>query len=553
MKQYLDIARNILDKGEWKGNRTGIRTKVLPNQFFSHDMSHGFPLLTTKKVAFKTMATELEGFIKGVTSKQWYQDRGCHIWDEWCNNEQLPKKMIMLDKNENEIWEYISDTEKQNWQKKNPDLGPLGYSHGWRNFNGDYTPVPFIWTDLDKTIDIQYESEPSDRPVGKEIEGKYGVYTVISYDGKDKYHNDRYSVKFHNSGFIKDNLNLSQVMKGKVFDIYYPNICGVACVGDYSFFQDPVMLEKLKSQWRQMIHRCYNKKHCLYKKYGAKGIYVENRWLIFANFLEDIQSLEGWNHKLECWSDYQLDKDIKEKKYYGKESCVWCNRSENSNYTSQNYIFDAVSPKGIVYKNNIGLARFCRQHNLKTKIVEASIKNNSNTHHGWKFIRHKNLDTHTKRGIDQFDNIIKTLKTNPDDRRIVCSAWNPVQLSRMALPPCHLLWVLTHINGKLHLHWTQRSCDMFLGVPFNIASYGLLLVLICKETGLIPGNLSGTLCDCHIYEDHIDKFKIQLSRPPKDLSQIEFRDWNGIYNWKATDMKLTDYDPYPTIRAKVAV
>lgn len=97
------------------------------------------------------------------------------------------------------------------------------------------------------------------------------------------------------------------------------------------------------------------------------------------------------------------------------------------------------------------------------------------------------------------------------------------------------------------------SCDYFLGVPFNIASYALLLELICKETNLKPGNLSGTFCDCHIYEDHIPQMEEQISRSPKQLPSLEFLQWNGIYDWHYDDVKLINYDPHPPIKGKVAV
>ena len=302
MKAYLDILSNVKNNGQWKSNRTGVRTLVLSNQHFSHDMHSGFPLLTTKRVAFKTMATELEGFIGGVTSKKWYKDRGCNIWNEWAN----PKAVDLAVRDGAEAIYDADMLENPEYRKleqeRVDDLGPI-YGYQWRKFNAVY--------------------------------------------------------------------------------------------------------------------------------------------------------------------------------------------DEDDNGTMETY--------------------------------------------------------------DQFDEIIQKLKTNPDDRRLVCSAWNPVQLSRMALPPCHLVWILTHINGYLHLHWTQRSCDLFLGVPFNVASYGLLLELLCKESGLKPGNLSGMLCDCHIYEDHLEAVDIQLARGIKPLPSFGLTTWNGIYNWKATDCIFNNYDPYPSIKAKVAV
>jgi thymidylate synthase len=287
MKSYLDIVQKVLDKGKLKGNRTGVRTLVVPNIHFSHDMADGFPLLTTKKMAVKSIAVELEGFIGGVTKKSWYQERNCKIWDEWNN----PKSN---DKN---------------------DLGPI-YGYQWRNFN-----LPYYF-EVEKVKD--YTSNPE------------GMYT---------YH--------------------------------FPT--------------------------------------------------------------------------------------------------------------------------------------------------------------------------------DQLVQIVEKLHHNPDDRRMVCSAWNPQQISEMALPPCHLMFVITHLDGVLNLHWTQRSCDLMLGVPFNIASYALLLELLCKEANMTPGNLSGMLCDCHIYENHIDGAKEQLTREPKPLPTLELLNWQNIWSWTHEDMKVHNYSPAPKISMEVAV
>jgi thymidylate synthase len=291
--QYLNILRDLVEKGEVKQNRTGIDTLVLPPRTLTHDMSNGFPLITTKQVGIKTVATELEFFIKGLVDKQWLLDRNCHIWDQWCNPRLVPDGM-------NEI-------ERKEYQLKEKRLGPV-YGSQWRNFNNG----------------IRY-SEVDDR---------------IDYDHPSK---------------------------------------------------------------------------------------------------------------------------------------------------------------------------------------------------------------------DQFKSIIEKLKNNPDDRRMVCSAWNPLQLDEMALPPCHLMFVIQHINGKLHLNWSQRSCDFFLGIPFNLASYALLLQLICEETNMIPGTVTGNLIDVHLYKNHIEAAKEQLSRKPYDLPEIRTRNSNSIFDWEAKNTVVLGYKSHSRIKAEVAV
>lgn len=268
MRQYLDIVHDTLTNGVWKETRTDLRAMTTFGQVFRHDMAEGFPLLTTKRMAFKSMWTELEGFIKGITSKLWYTDRGCNIWNSWSNP---------LGYNDN-------------------DLGPI-YGYQWRHFN----------------------------------------------------------------------------------QVYDENDNG-------------------------------------------------------------------------CWERY-----------------------------------------------------------------------------------------------DQLDTIINTLKNDPDDRRMVCSAWNPVQMDRMALPPCHVLWNVVVLNNKLNLVWHQRSCDLMLGVPFNIASYATLLLLLAKEASLEPGVLQATFADCHIYDNQIGGAREQLSRSPRTLPYVDIGDHSSIYNWDSSNVALMNYLPHSKI------
>ena len=158
-----------------------------------------------------------------------------------------------------------------------------------------------------------------------------------------------------------------------------------------------------------------------------------------------------------------------------------------------------------------------------------------------------------KPGVDQVKNAIEQIKTNPTNRRIVVSAWNPVDMPRMALPPCHIMHQVLVENGKLNLIWTQRSCDMFLGVPYNIASYALLLMLYADEAGLKPGVLKGELHDVHIYENHIPQVREQLSRTPHKLPTVEIVNPTGMLNWVADGgFTLRDYVCHERLRGDVA-
>jgi len=288
MKAYLDIIRNILEKGEVKENRTGINTVAIAGAMFEHDMKDGFPLLTTKSVPFRLVASELEFFIKGLTDKEWLIKENNHIWDEWCSPD---------------IVSYGTDEDTKQKMKQERELGPI-YGWQWRNFGAKY--------------------------------------------------------------------------------------------------------------------KAYDK-----------------------------------------------------------------------------------SPEGS--------------------------------------------------GIDQLKKLVETLKKNPNDRRMIVSAWNPVDIHRMALPPCHYGFQVTVINGKLNLLWNQRSVDSALGLPFNIASYALLLHLLAKEAGLKEGKLIGFLGDTHVYENHIEGLKEQIKREPYSLPKIETKNFTSIFDWKYSDSEIIDYKKHPTIKFEIAV
>ena len=155
-------------------------------------------------------------------------------------------------------------------------------------------------------------------------------------------------------------------------------------------------------------------------------------------------------------------------------------------------------------------------------------------------------------GVDQIVNLIKGIKENPNSRRHILSAWNPAEISQMSLPPCHAFSQFYVVDAKLSCQLYQRSCDMFLGVPFNIASYSLLTHLIAKECNLGVGEFIHTLGDFHIYHEHFDQVLIQLNRIPKKLPQLSFSKKN-IFDYNINDFKLLNYDHYPSIKAKMNV
>lgn len=288
MRSYLSLVQHILDHGEWKENRTGVDTKAVAGMMFEHDMSTWFPLLTTKRVPFRLVASELEFFIKWITDKQWLIDRDNHIRDERCSPDIIP---------------YSHDSEIQAKMKIERELWPV-YWYQWRNF-----------------------------------------------------------------------------------------------------------------------------------------------WWEYSN-----------------------------------------------------------------YNNSIG-----------------------------------------KDWVDQLHKVVDTLKNNPSDRRMIVMAWNPQVLHRQALPPCHYWFQVTVINGKLNLLRNQRSVDVGLWLPFNIASYALLLHLLAKESWLQEWKLVGFLADTHIYRNHVDALTEQLTRTPDILPTISTENFTSIFDRQYTDTIVHDYNPQKSIKMDVAV
>ncbi len=156
--------------------------------------------------------------------------------------------------------------------------------------------------------------------------------------------------------------------------------------------------------------------------------------------------------------------------------------------------------------------------------------------------------------IDQITEAIETIKNNPESRRIIVSAWNVADLPDMKLPPCHAFFQFYVARGKLSLQLYQRSADIFLGVPFNIASYALLLLMVAQVTGLKPGDFVHTLGDAHIYSNHMEQVDLQLTREPRPLPVMKLNpDVKSIFDFKYEDFTLEGYDPHPHIKATVAV
>ncbi len=159
-----------------------------------------------------------------------------------------------------------------------------------------------------------------------------------------------------------------------------------------------------------------------------------------------------------------------------------------------------------------------------------------------------------EQGVDQLENLINQIKTNPSSRRLIISAWNPCEVDQMALPPCHSFMQFYVNEGKLSCQLYQRSADVFLGVPFNIASYSLFTMMIAQVCGLEAGEFIHTFGDAHIYSNHVEQINLQLTREPRELPQMKINpNVKSIYDFKIDDFELVGYNPHARIKGKVAV
>lgn len=346
-------------------------------------------------------------------------------------------------------------------------------------------------------------------------------------------------------------------------DLNQRSVYGVGYYGAYDK-TDP-HYDKLVNVWRQMIRRCYDDTCPAYHAgYGANGVHVSERWQCFANFQKDVRKIPNWHLKADYWGEYSLDKDTRfASNRYDVETCMWATEAVQNANRSNSAHFQVTDPAGdVVQMPTIG--EMGRRHGVNVSAVHRALNGKLKTHHGWReftYITAPEGMVTRYNEVDQMRELITSIKHDPFSRRHMISLWNPSEISFMELPPCHGNVIQFHVTPdadgkpwKLNCQVYQRSCDLFLGEPFNIASYAILTHMIAQQTGLEVGEFIHTFGDAHIYSNHVDQVKEQLSREARPYPELKFnRKPESIFDYTIADFVITGYDPHPLIKAPVAV
>lgn len=525
--EYLNLLRRIIAEGVDSPDRTGVGTKSVFGASLRFDLSKGFPLITTKRTFFKGIVHELLWFIKGSTSIKYLQDNNIHIWDDWADEDG--------------------------------ELGPV-YGRQWRHWEHIEWVEPKIFekpeyqryeTPFNKEVVIKEETHIDsfrNKYVGYRNEGKTGEFVVTEELPLSEKGSRRFVVKFLNTGYEKA-VNLATIRRNSMSDPWAPTSYGVACIGDGS--RDSPFYDT----WHGMIKRCYDKTHMNYGNYGGRGVFVEDRWLVFSNFEKDVKNIPNAHLKMAFPKDYTLDKDFYCSNIYSRETCRWLTHEEQSTNTEKgDSVIHVTDPEGNEFVS-MGMKKLCRLFGFKSPCVLNCLNGKQETHHGYKFKRIKRIGKIPRLVVyDQLKDAVAKIKSIPHSRRILINSWNVGDIIHMKLPPCHLYFQFQVSNGKLNCLFLMRSTDAFLGLPFNIASYALLTHMVAQVCGLEPGELVYNGVDVHLYQNHINQARKQISREPFSFPNIQLNpEIKEIDDFKYEDIKLNDYKSHKSIKAPIAV
>lgn len=537
MKQYRELLLDVMANGESSGDRTGTGTTKVFGRQMRFDLKAGFPMVTGKKVPFRSVIGELLWFISGDTNIKWLNDNGITIWDEWASTEGHLNRIYGA---QWRSWEVADWTHS---------VCEVKIRHGGVDapFKPTAEPIPAL---CDQQIEDDF--------VGRHITNNSGDwFTVVGKMRSNGSKNSTYVVRFDNTQSIVQ-ASRPSLRSGSIKDPYKITVYGQGCLGIYN--EITPIRKRAHTLWYNMMKRCYDPNLPEYCFYGGNGVFVDREWRCFANFLRDIHNIPYFAKWVENPSQYDLDKDYFGAMSYGPSTCIFLPTKYNqalSNIDGSKYIA-TNKLTGKKYEFTIQ-SLFARQHGIKHSQVISTAINNSPTSSTkmWTFERVYPRPGYLYRQrlmIDQLQRAIDTIKTNPDSRRIIVNAWNPSDLEDMALPPCHMFFQFQVSSKGLSCHMYQRSVDCFLGLPFNIASYAALTHMVANVCNLPVHELIWSGGDVHIYNNHIDQVNEYLSRQTYDLPKLSIAgNHDNIDSFEITNFALIGYECGPTIKADVSI
>lgn len=544
--QYLKVLNRVLKHGIDTGDRTGTGMRSLFGETMEFDLRKGFPLVTTKKMFTRGVFGELLWFLSGSTSNKELEEKyNVKFWREWeTESKDLPN---------------IYGKQWVRWEQSNKIIKVKRKYNELKNNKYDYKQFE----------DLSVDSTCVDNSdlLGKVFKSKnHGEFKVLSsINTYDKVQNPRggykYTVQFLTTGYVKKDVKTHNIKSGKIEDPYFPIVEGVGFLGRYyNDTRDPVVTH-LKSVWRKMLNRCYSSTHASYDNYGGRGIFVDQRWFDFGNFVDDVQKLPNWHVKKNNLIKYNLDKDYYGSNCYSKDTCVWLSIQDNSLYgTSEPFEYIDENGNRTLFISKVECANFLQ---IDVRRV-CDILNNKYIPKKYRDYRLEYVDYDKKNFVyryalpfNQIEYVINEIKSNPNSRRILYTGWNApeMQWEDTALPCCHSTVVQFYVeNENLHLYHYQRSGDLFLGVPVNIASYATLLTMVAQQCGLTPATIKHTVGVAHIYHNHIEQVEQQLKRVPYNPPILEIkRKPETIFDYNLEDFEIVGYEHHPLIKGDVAV
>jgi thymidylate synthase len=549
MQCYYDLLQDILDNGNDSDDRTGTGTLSLFGKHLEFDLKKGFPLLTGKFTPFRLVANELLWFLSGSTDNEELRRMNGNdkptIWEEWAD--------------EDGDLSNIYGAQWTRWQLGSPSNNIVELK------------IPNDGIDIfPKNVNINlvdaYDTETDDDFVGRVFTTKKGEGVTVVRRTKIT-NNSYYLVRYTNGHLVEiSRPNIKNCLPNSPENRYvHKGIFGTPVGFNNSIPND----KKLYDMWNNMMARCHYPKHPNYHQYGGLGIFVTEDWRIFANFYNDIKQLVGYSLWSQNPSNFDLDKDYMGAKYYGNDSCVFLPSSYNtklgmSGIYNSGYKWRLTNTKTNISYESTFIGELLSEHNIK--VDSNYFKSYNNKYKNWGLEKILPKDGYVFRKqifINQIDNLIEGLRERPFSRRHIVSAWNVADLpdegvspqqnvfnSKMALAPCHAFFqfgvrkMSFHERTKycvsdiqpseyyeeeyhkimddlktpryaLSCHLYQRSCDTFLGLPFNIASYALLTEMVADIVDMVPDMLHMSFGDTHLYKNHLEQAKELLSR---DLS-----------------------------------